>query len=42
MADDEITADAIMESRLIFGSPRTVAEKLARLRQQAGPFGTLL
>jgi alkanesulfonate monooxygenase SsuD/methylene tetrahydromethanopterin reductase-like flavin-dependent oxidoreductase (luciferase family) len=42
MAEEEITVDAIMESRLICGSPRTVAEKLARLRQQAGPFGTLL
>jgi alkanesulfonate monooxygenase SsuD/methylene tetrahydromethanopterin reductase-like flavin-dependent oxidoreductase (luciferase family) len=42
MADGEITVDAIIESRLIYGSPQTVAAKLARLRQQAGPFGTLL
>ena len=42
MPDGEITVDAIIESRLIYGSPQTVAAKLARLRQQAGPFGTLL
>ena len=42
MADSEITIDALMESRLIYGSPQTVASKLTRLRQQVGPFGTLL
>ena len=42
MPDSEITLDAIIESRLIYGSPQTVAAKLARLRKQVGPFGTLL
>jgi alkanesulfonate monooxygenase SsuD/methylene tetrahydromethanopterin reductase-like flavin-dependent oxidoreductase (luciferase family) len=42
MPDSEITLDAIIESRLIYGSPQTVAGKLARLRKQVGPFGTLL
>jgi alkanesulfonate monooxygenase SsuD/methylene tetrahydromethanopterin reductase-like flavin-dependent oxidoreductase (luciferase family) len=42
MTDSEITVDGIIESRLIYGSPQTVAAELARLREQAGPFGTLL
>src|SRR5262249_11866522 len=42
MPDDEITIDGIIESRLIYGSPETVAAKLVQLRNQAGPFGTLL
>ena len=40
--DSEITLDAIIESRVILGSPRTVATELAHLRKEAGPFGTLL
>ena len=40
--DSEITLDAIIESRVILGSPRTVAAELAHLRKGAGPFGTLL
>lgn len=42
VSDDEITLDAIIESRLICGSPKTVADHLARLCKQIGPFGTLL
>ena len=42
MAESEITVDTIMESRLIYGSPKTVAAKLADLSEQVGPFGTLL
>jgi alkanesulfonate monooxygenase SsuD/methylene tetrahydromethanopterin reductase-like flavin-dependent oxidoreductase (luciferase family) len=42
MPDDEITIDSIIESRLIYGSPETVAAKLVGLRKQVGPFGTLL
>jgi alkanesulfonate monooxygenase SsuD/methylene tetrahydromethanopterin reductase-like flavin-dependent oxidoreductase (luciferase family) len=42
MAEHDITLEAIIESRLIYGSPQTVAGKLAALRKQAGPFGTLL
>jgi alkanesulfonate monooxygenase SsuD/methylene tetrahydromethanopterin reductase-like flavin-dependent oxidoreductase (luciferase family) len=42
MPDNEITIDGIIESRLIHGSPRTVAMALAQLRKQVGPFGTLL
>jgi alkanesulfonate monooxygenase SsuD/methylene tetrahydromethanopterin reductase-like flavin-dependent oxidoreductase (luciferase family) len=42
MGDSEITIDALMESRLIYGSAKTVATKLTQLRNQVGPFGTLL
>src|SRR4051812_41092609 len=42
VADADITLDDIIESRLIYGSPRTVATKLATLRKAIGPFGTLL
>jgi alkanesulfonate monooxygenase SsuD/methylene tetrahydromethanopterin reductase-like flavin-dependent oxidoreductase (luciferase family) len=42
MAESDVTVDSIMESRLIYGSSQTVAAKLARLSEQAGPFGTLL
>jgi alkanesulfonate monooxygenase SsuD/methylene tetrahydromethanopterin reductase-like flavin-dependent oxidoreductase (luciferase family) len=42
MPDDEITINGIIESRLIYGSPQTVAAKLVQLRKQVGPFGTLL
>lgn len=42
MPDDEVTVDKIIDSRVIFGSPQTVLEKLAALRDGAGPFGSLL
>jgi alkanesulfonate monooxygenase SsuD/methylene tetrahydromethanopterin reductase-like flavin-dependent oxidoreductase (luciferase family) len=42
MPDEDITVDGIIESRLIYGSPQTVAAKLVGLCRQAGPFGTLL
>lgn len=42
MPDDEVTVDKIIDSRVIFGSPATVLEKLASLRDKAGPFGSLL
>lgn len=42
MADSEITINGIIEDRVIFGSPQTVAQKLIELREQCGPFGTLL
>jgi hypothetical protein len=34
--------DTFIEQRLIYGSPRTVLEKLIALHQQVGPFGCLL
>jgi alkanesulfonate monooxygenase SsuD/methylene tetrahydromethanopterin reductase-like flavin-dependent oxidoreductase (luciferase family) len=42
MSDAETTVDAIMESRVIYGSPATVTERLAELRGEVGPFGTLV
>lgn len=42
VADEDITVDDIIESRLIYGSAQTVAAKLAALRKAIGPFGTLL
>ena len=42
MRDDEVTVDTVIDKRLILGSPKTVLNELIKLRQQAGPFGTLL
>ena len=41
-SDDDITVDTFIDKRLIFGSPKTVLAELIRLRQNCGPFGTLL
>jgi alkanesulfonate monooxygenase SsuD/methylene tetrahydromethanopterin reductase-like flavin-dependent oxidoreductase (luciferase family) len=40
--DEDLTVDAIIEARVIYGSPDTVASKLIALRNAVGPFGTLL
>jgi alkanesulfonate monooxygenase SsuD/methylene tetrahydromethanopterin reductase-like flavin-dependent oxidoreductase (luciferase family) len=42
MRDDEVTVDTFIEQRTIFGSPQTVLDKLVALRDEIGPFGTLL
>jgi alkanesulfonate monooxygenase SsuD/methylene tetrahydromethanopterin reductase-like flavin-dependent oxidoreductase (luciferase family) len=42
MADAEVTVEGILESRLIYGSPQTVLDKLVAFRDRAGPFGSLL
>jgi alkanesulfonate monooxygenase SsuD/methylene tetrahydromethanopterin reductase-like flavin-dependent oxidoreductase (luciferase family) len=42
MRDEDLTVDAIIEGRLILGSPETVASRLVALREKVGPFGTLL
>jgi len=42
MPDDEVTVEKIIDSRVIFGSPRTVLDQLVALRDAAGPFGSLL
>jgi alkanesulfonate monooxygenase SsuD/methylene tetrahydromethanopterin reductase-like flavin-dependent oxidoreductase (luciferase family) len=41
-SDADVTVDTFIEKRLIFGSPRTVLAELIKLRQNSGPFGTLL
>ncbi|RWR05757.1 LLM class flavin-dependent oxidoreductase [Paenirhodobacter populi] len=42
MKDEEVTVEDIVRASVIFGSPRTVAEKIRSLRERSGPFGTLL
>jgi hypothetical protein len=42
MSDAEATVDAITEGSVIYGSPKTFLDKLVALRDEAGPFGTLL
>lgn len=42
MSDDEFTPDVIMRECAIYGSPKTVLDKLIAFRDQVGPFGTVL
>jgi alkanesulfonate monooxygenase SsuD/methylene tetrahydromethanopterin reductase-like flavin-dependent oxidoreductase (luciferase family) len=42
MRDEDLTVDAIIEGRVIYGSPETVASRLIALRETVGCFGTLL
>jgi alkanesulfonate monooxygenase SsuD/methylene tetrahydromethanopterin reductase-like flavin-dependent oxidoreductase (luciferase family) len=42
MTDEEATVDAITEGSAIYGSAKTVLDKLVAFRDAAGPFGTLL
>ena len=42
MADSEVTGESIMMSRVIYGSPQTVRDKLIALRDSVGPFDHLL
>jgi alkanesulfonate monooxygenase SsuD/methylene tetrahydromethanopterin reductase-like flavin-dependent oxidoreductase (luciferase family) len=42
MRDEDVTVDAIIEGRVLYGSPETVASRLIALRDRVGPFGTLL
>jgi alkanesulfonate monooxygenase SsuD/methylene tetrahydromethanopterin reductase-like flavin-dependent oxidoreductase (luciferase family) len=42
MPDDEATPEAILKECVIYGSPKTVLDKLVAFRERVGPFGTLL
>jgi alkanesulfonate monooxygenase SsuD/methylene tetrahydromethanopterin reductase-like flavin-dependent oxidoreductase (luciferase family) len=42
MTDDEATVDIITEGSVLYGSPRTMLDKLVAFRDAVGPFGTLL
>ena len=42
MTDDEATVEVITEASVIYGSPKTFLDKLVALREEVGPFGTLL
>jgi alkanesulfonate monooxygenase SsuD/methylene tetrahydromethanopterin reductase-like flavin-dependent oxidoreductase (luciferase family) len=40
--DELVTVDQLIDSLAIFGSPRTVADKLLAFRERVGPFGHLV
>lgn len=40
--DDKVSVESLIRSMVIYGSPKTVTEKLAAFRERVGPFGTLL
>jgi alkanesulfonate monooxygenase SsuD/methylene tetrahydromethanopterin reductase-like flavin-dependent oxidoreductase (luciferase family) len=42
MSDAEATVDAITEGSVLYGSPKTMLDKLVAFRDAVGPFGTLL
>ena len=42
VADSDVTVDYLADKVWIVGSPKTAAEKLARLRDKVGDFGCLL
>ena len=40
--DEDVTEDMIKRALVIAGSPKRVLEQLVALREETGPFGTLL
>jgi alkanesulfonate monooxygenase SsuD/methylene tetrahydromethanopterin reductase-like flavin-dependent oxidoreductase (luciferase family) len=42
MKDEDVTIEDIIKASVIYGSVKTVAEKINSLRERSGPFGTLL
>lgn len=42
MADEDVTVESIIKASVIYGSSKTVAERIIDLRRRSGPFGTLL
>ena len=42
MKDSELTLEHVMDRLVIYGTPDEVADKLLALREEVGPFGTLL
>lgn len=42
MTDDELDADAVVNTAVMAGSPGTVVDKILALREKVGPFGTIL
>lgn len=42
MRDEDVTVEALIKAAVIYGSAKTVTEKLLSLRERSGPFGTLL
>jgi alkanesulfonate monooxygenase SsuD/methylene tetrahydromethanopterin reductase-like flavin-dependent oxidoreductase (luciferase family) len=42
MPDEAVTVENVKRALIIAGSPRRVVEQLVALREEIGPFGTLL
>jgi alkanesulfonate monooxygenase SsuD/methylene tetrahydromethanopterin reductase-like flavin-dependent oxidoreductase (luciferase family) len=42
MADADVTVPMLIEDMVIYGSPRTVADKIMAFREKVGPFGKLV
>ncbi|MGM0583089.1 MAG: LLM class flavin-dependent oxidoreductase [Pseudomonadota bacterium] len=42
MADEDVTVEDMIKATVIYGSPKTVTERILDLRERSGPFGTLL
>jgi hypothetical protein len=42
MSDDEATVEAIINGCTLYGSTKTMLDKLVAFREEVGPFGTLL
>jgi len=42
MTDAETTPEALLEEGVIYGSPKTMLDKLIAFRERVGPFGTLI
>ena len=42
MPDSALTTDKLLEDLVIFGSPKTVAEKVLAFQEKTGPFGKLV
>jgi alkanesulfonate monooxygenase SsuD/methylene tetrahydromethanopterin reductase-like flavin-dependent oxidoreductase (luciferase family) len=42
MSDDAVTVDALLDEMVIYGSPKTVADKIMAFREKVGPFGKLM
>jgi len=40
--DDSISVEQLIDSMVVYGSPRTVLDKLVAFRERTGPFGGLL
>jgi len=42
MSDEDASVEAITEGCILYGSPKTMLDKLVAFRDEVGPFGTLL
>ena len=42
MSDDDATVEKIINGCVLYGSPKTMLDKLVAFREEVGPFGTLL